>query len=234
MDMTDSVVGKRVAVMQPYFLPYAGYFRLFHEADEFVIFDCVQFPRRGRVHRTEIPGSGAEPAWLTLPLAHQPRETLIRDLSFAPGARAAFDERLERVRWLREGHGPAAARIIEHLYAPLDDVVDYLESGLRLVCELLGLSCDVTRSSSIGIPSSTRGPDRVLAVALARGATRYVNAPGGVGLYDPAAFRQHGIELRFLEPYAGPYRLLLPSLISGDPAAVAADVRATSRILTAG
>jgi hypothetical protein len=36
-----------VAVMQPYFMPYAGYFRLFAAADVFVLFDCVQFPRRG-------------------------------------------------------------------------------------------------------------------------------------------------------------------------------------------
>ena len=44
--------GKRIAVMQPYFFPYLGYFRLFSQADEFVIYDCVQMPRRGRVHRT--------------------------------------------------------------------------------------------------------------------------------------------------------------------------------------
>src|SRR5437763_13883565 len=32
---------KRVAVMQPYFFPYAGYFRLLMQTHEFVIFDCV-------------------------------------------------------------------------------------------------------------------------------------------------------------------------------------------------
>jgi hypothetical protein len=36
-----------VAIMQPYFIPYAGYFRLFAATDLFVIYDCVQFPRRG-------------------------------------------------------------------------------------------------------------------------------------------------------------------------------------------
>ena len=41
--------------MQPYLFPYAGYFRLLSQVDEFVIYDCVQFPRRGRVHRTEVP-----------------------------------------------------------------------------------------------------------------------------------------------------------------------------------
>ena len=47
---------KGVALMQPYFFPYAGYFRLFAAVDTFIIYDCVQFPRRGRVHRVEVPG----------------------------------------------------------------------------------------------------------------------------------------------------------------------------------
>ena len=87
---------KRVAVMQPYFFPYAGYFRLLHAVDDFVIFDCVQFPRRGRVHRTQVPGPTGQVEWLTLPLARHSRDTLIRDLAFAPDAR--------RPGSLRTGH----------------------------------------------------------------------------------------------------------------------------------
>jgi len=74
---------RRVAVMQPYFFPYAGYFRLFTHVDEFVIFDCVQFPRRGRVHRCEFVAANGTLEWLTLPLARQSRDVLIRDLEFA-------------------------------------------------------------------------------------------------------------------------------------------------------
>jgi hypothetical protein len=43
-----------IAVMQPYFIPYAGYFRLFAASDLFVIYDCVQFPRRGWVQRNRL------------------------------------------------------------------------------------------------------------------------------------------------------------------------------------
>ena len=48
--MTSSTM----AIMQPYFIPYAGYFRLFAASDLFVIYDCVQFPRRGWVHRNKL------------------------------------------------------------------------------------------------------------------------------------------------------------------------------------
>ena len=77
----------KVAVMQPYFYPYGGYFRLIAAVDLFILFDCVQFPRRGRVHRTEVPDGAGGRRWLTLPLAKQPQTTRIDHLAFAPGAR---------------------------------------------------------------------------------------------------------------------------------------------------
>ena len=54
--------------MQPYFVPYAGYFRLFAAADVFVAYDCVQFPRRGWVHRNRLPTATGMSDWLTLPV----------------------------------------------------------------------------------------------------------------------------------------------------------------------
>ena len=58
-----------IAVMQPYFVPHAGYFRLFAASDLFVVFDCVQFPRRGWVHRNRLPDAQGRARWLTLPLS---------------------------------------------------------------------------------------------------------------------------------------------------------------------
>lgn len=49
---------KRVAIMQPYFLPYLGYFQLMAAVDVFVLFDNVQFIRRGHIHRNRIKVSG--------------------------------------------------------------------------------------------------------------------------------------------------------------------------------
>ena len=71
--------------MQPYFFPYAGYFRLLAAADRFIILDTVQFPRRGWVHRNCVHKDGKE-NWITLPIKKCPRDTLIKDLKFRPDA----------------------------------------------------------------------------------------------------------------------------------------------------
>jgi WbqC-like protein family len=222
---------KRVAVMQPYFFPYAGYFRLFAVVDEFVIFDCVQFPRRGRVHRTEVPRSGTGREWLTLPLARQPRDVLIRELEFASGARAALDRRLAGLKWVETSAGPAASRLRAYLHGALGSPIDFLEEGLRLVADLLGLAPRLSRSSVLALDPALRGQDRVIAAASAVGATHYVNAPGGRELYDPAEFARAGIDLSFLCPYEGRFPHLLPALMGSDPQEIRADVLETTSLL---
>lgn len=221
----------RVAVMQPYLFPYAGYFRLFAAVDTFVIYDCVQFPRRGRVHRVEVPGAGGTPEWLTLPLAYHPRDTLIRDLRFGEGARERFDQRLARLPWIRSAAGPEAARVRDFLYAPFSSVVDYLEAGLRLVIEILALDAAISRSSALKLDPALRGQARVIAAARALRATRYVNAPGGQALYDPRTFRKSGIELAFLAPYEGRFRYMLPALMTEPAAEIRKDIDETTRLM---
>lgn len=202
--------------MQPYFFPYAGYFRLFASCDLFILYDCVQFPRRGRVHRCEVPGPSGSVEWLTLPLAHQPQDTLIRDLAFAGDARQSLDKRLARLPWLAGAHGEAAEAVRDHLHAPLGSVIDYLEQGLRLVTTLLGFPCRIVRSSQYAVAPELHGQQRILALCQAAGADHYVNSPGGRGLYDAATFAAHGIALRFLPDYSGRYHFLLPAL-AGEP-----------------
>jgi hypothetical protein len=220
----------RVAVMQPYFFPYAGYFRLFAAARTFVIFDSVQFPRYGRVHRTAVPGPGGAEEWLTLPLAYHALDTAIRDLTFAPAARATFDARLRRLAWVQAARGPSADRLRGYLAAPLCSVVAYLEAGLRLVAALLGFDVVLLRSSRLGLDPSLRGQARVIAAAAAVGARCYVNLSGGRGLYDEAGFAGAGMRLAFLPPYDGRYRHLLPALMTETADAVRADIDRTTRL----
>ncbi len=219
------MTGRTVAVMQPYFFPYAGYFRLFAACDLFVIYDCVQFPRRGRVHRCEVPGPAGSAEWLTLPLASQKREVLIRDLEFAADARAEFDRRLARLGWIARSRGPSAETIRKFLHAPFGSTIDYLEAGLRLVARELGLETEIVRSSAYGIGRELSGERRIIAIAKATGASRYINAPGGKVLYDSVTFGAASLELCFLAPYRGRFRHLLFDLMQEDPAIIAADVR---------
>jgi hypothetical protein len=213
-----------IAIMQPYFIPYAGYFRLFAASDLFVLYDCVQFPRRGWVHRNRLPDGAGTERWLTLPLERTARETLIRDLRFAPNAAATFAERLRTFPPLPRGV-PALTPVLDALHDVRGIPMDYLEGLLRQIVTYLGLPWNVIRSSTLDVPASIRGQARILEITRRLGARRYVNAPGGRGLYAPEAFAAAGVELAFLPDYAGPTSSILTRLLHEARDDVAAEIR---------
>lgn len=215
-----------VAIMQPYFMPYAGYFRLFAATDLFVIYDCVQFPRRGWVHRNRLPDANGNLAWLTLPLAKAPREILISEVRFSEDAPARMHDEMRRFPALS---GKALETDIVQAIAPKEArLVDYLERLLRTCCAKLRLPFAVIRSSTLGIGNDVRGADRIIAIAKSLGAKRYVNSPGGRELYDPAAFARHGLELFFLRDYEGPPTSILHRLLTEGTEPIGAEIRAQS------
>src|SRR4051812_5516674 len=189
-----------VAIMQPYFIPYAGYFRLFAASDLFVIYDCVQFPRRGWVHRNRMVGADGRECWLTLPLAKMARDVRIRDLAFSADADGILQERMRRIPLLATPR-QREPKIIQSLKDVIGTPVEYLERLLHEIVSWLGLRWHTIRSSSLNLPDSLHGQDRIIEIARRLGASQYVNAPGGRALYDPGRFASAGIELRFLEQY---------------------------------
>lgn len=203
-----------IAIMQPYFLPYAGYFRLIAQADLFVIYDCVQFPRRGWLHRNKLLDARGEEQWLTLPLIPAPQDVLIRDLAFPDDAVASLAERLRPF--------PVAARdgahtpLLDKVRRPEGAPVDYISGLLEQVCRTLDLPWSVVRSSSLEVPQTFRAQDRILEIARRLGATRYINAPGGRDLYDAETFAAAGIELSFLDPWTGAGGSILQRLADDD------------------
>ena len=188
----------RVAIMQPYFAPYVGYFRLFEAADLFVVYDCVQFPRRGRVHRNQLTDRLGRPQWLTLPLVKAPRDVLIRDLRID---RARFAEFLWS--WRRFPAFDSAHPVLRTFMHPSVNAVDYLERTLEATTALFNVTRPMIRSSALGIAAEHRGQDRVIEIAKTVKATHYVNAPGGRALYDASTFARHGLRLEFLSEYTG-------------------------------
>jgi hypothetical protein len=210
-----------VAVMQPYFMPYAGYFRLFSAADVFVMFDCVQFPRRGWVHRNRFALHDGGLDWLTLPVMKCPRETLIGELKFAPDAAARLAAGIQRFPELRKAS--AQRSVLLDLVTDIAEasMADYLCAQLASVAAMLGLSRSIVRSSELSIDPGAHGQARVIEITKAMGATRYINSPGGRDLYDAKAFAHHGIELKFLTPFRASSHSILTLLLADSAAAVA-------------
>lgn len=213
--------------MQPYFVPYAGYFRLFHTADTFVILDSVQFPRRGWVHRNRLTDHTGKLAWLTLPLVKGPQEMLIEDLEFPRDAQERLAEQLRRFpalgRSTATGH-PLVDRLSDLSGSP----VDFLVGLLRECCSALSLPFEVIRSSELDGLDQLRGHELIIAIAKRLDAGEYVNLAGGAALYEAEDFESHGIRLRILQDYRGSNESILGRLLAEPTQAIRDEILANA------
>ena len=215
----------RIAAMQPYFLPYAGYFRLFLNVDAFIVGDSFQYMRHGWVNRNRLYNELGQLAWLTVPLLHAPTVTEIRDKKFVPDVERKLQKQMRRFPACKSPR-PPAIRIAESVSRPRGSLADYLTSLLNLSCEVLGIQQPhVLKMSEILVPDGLRRQDKVLAICRALGANEYVNAPGGRDLYSHDIFARHGVSLHILPPYAGPMESILERLHTETPSALANEIR---------
>jgi hypothetical protein len=207
----------RIALMQPYFFPYIGYFQLMAACDLFVVYDDVQFIKGGWLNRNRILVNGS-PEWITLPVASAPHTLCIRDRSYLLHDRSAvrLPARIASA-YRRAPFVERTMRLVEEILCfPDANVAMFNTHLLRRVASHLGIFTPVALSSQIPKTCLLSKEERVLAICRAVGATSYVNAIGGRPLYSQRAFSQASIELKFLSCEAMPYAQLgeehVPSL----------------------
>ena len=190
-----------VAVMQPYFFPYLGYFQLLAHVDVFVVLDDTQYIQRSWINRNRILENGVA-AYLTLPVAGGSRRKMICEQPLhEPGSRQP--KLLKRVRraYHAAPHLDSVSALLEPLFPGDDETIAYFNvRALRALDEFLGLSTRLVVASERGYPRCRIAQERVIRICLEEGGTRYVNPirARSLGLYDQAAFSAAGLELSYL------------------------------------
>jgi len=196
-----------VAIMQPYFFPYIGYFQLLAASDLFVFYDDVQFIKGGWVNRNRVlVKGGAE--WITYPIAHASYSLPINARHYLVGDKLAtrMINRLRNAyRWAP--HFDETMTLVEEVMAvKTSNVADFNIHLLRVIAAHLGIRTAAITASSLGPKDVSLGAEQVVVDMCRRlGATHYVNAEGGRSLYHRGAFETHGIDLAFLQCDAQPY-----------------------------
>lgn len=191
--------------MQPYLLPYIGYFQLIGQVDNFVLYDDVKYTKKGWINRNRILQDG-HPVTITLPLKSSSDFLEIGQRRIADSFRAVallnkvanayrkapfFDE-----TW------PLLESILTH---EEPNLFGFLSNSIAAICAHLELGTQLLISSHIKIDPSLRGQDRVIALCRKIGATTYINPIGGKELYSQDAFGEARIRLQFLRSRLSPY-----------------------------
>lgn len=187
------MIGPVLAVHQPNFAPWLGWFAKAALADRFVLLDDVQFPKGSWVNRTHVLGPGGK-EYLTIPVKH-PGLSPIRDVRVADPDWAERHARKLRAYYHGAPGLDAALEVLGH------DVEDRLsavnEAVIRRASAALGIGTPFVRSSSLGL-GSLDPTDRHIALCRTFGARTYLSGQGASAYNDEARFREAGIALAYL------------------------------------
>ena len=186
-----------VAIHQPNYMPWLGYFAKLAQAELFVYLDDVQFSKNGYTNRVQVLNQGRR-HWLTVPVRVNLGDAID---SIAPAkpdwARSHRDSLANFYR-----KAPAFRTVwpdIDALYgrAPDGDLATINVFFVEALAEFLGLARESVRSSAIETAGKT-GDARLAAIVghLAPGGT-YLSGSGGKNYQKATSFEARGITLRY-------------------------------------
>ena len=211
------MVTMRIAITQPTYLPWLGYFDLIDQVDTFVVLDTVQFEKQSWQQRNRIK-TPTGLMWLTVPVAF--RGLLGQKIADVEIREAGFW--VKHVRSIEVNYGRASFfgeyfTQVSSILQDCDSEMLLVDLNLRLLgwfLEVLGIRTPVVRASSLG--QEGKRTELLANICQKLGATQYVS-PLGSAVYlldEMTAFRDCGVHVSF-QNYTHPeYRQLFPPFLS--------------------
>lgn len=192
--------------MQPYFVPYIGYWQLLNAVDKYVIYDDVNFIKGGWINRNRILMNG-EPRYFNLPMLGASPNKLINQVEVNQDGKL----RNRNLQIIKDAYKKApyfsqAFPIIEQiLLCQKTNLAENIVESIRIISDYLGIRTEIVISSSLQKDCSLKGQDKVISICKLLGATEYYNAIGGQSLYSFSDFEKEEIQLHFLKTEAIEY-----------------------------
>ena len=190
-----------IGIMQPYFMPYIGYFQLLNKVDQFIIYDNIEYTKKGWINRNMILTNGKIKT-ITLPLKKDSDFLNIRDRFLAD---SWLRDKKKIINLLKESYRKAPE--FKNIFPLLEFCINYenrnlfefIYHSIKAICDYLNLRTQIIISSSIPINKILKSQDKVLAICEKVEADEYINTIGGINLYNKDIFANKGIDLKFMK-----------------------------------
>lgn len=186
------------AIMQPYFLPYIGYFQLIAAVNLFIVYDNIKYTKKGWINRNRFLSNGRDEMF-SLPLKAGSDLLDIRERSLASDFNCNKLINQLAGAYRKAPYFKDAFPLIEQILRQKEEnLFQFLYLSIVSVCQYIGITTEIKISSDIPIDHALRNQEKVLALCKAAGTNIYVNAIGGIDLYSKEDFRSQRIELKFI------------------------------------
>ena len=196
----------KLALMQPYFFPYIGYFQLIHAVETFIIYDTVNYIKNGWIKRNRYLLNGTI-KYLSLSVSEASSHKLITDTYISDEERLHSKERISKTIQMAYSKAPRFNRIFPLLNTLIlneeQSIANYNTYILRELCSYLDVETEILQGSEVLTESPLTGQDRVIEICKTFKADHYINPIGGLDLYDRKSFNSQDIKLTFLKTSDG-------------------------------
>lgn len=199
----------RLAIMQPYFFPYLGYYSLIKKSDKFILFDTVQFIRHGWIERNRILKPTESWQYVAVPLVKKPQSTLIREMEIKNNEdwQGKLISQLVHYKKRAPFYRDTLSVIEDAINFNTNSIVKLNENILKKTCAYFGIPLDISVFSEMNliIDEVTHPGEWALHISKALNGKEYINPPGGIEIFKPEKFQNAGIGLKFLGNNLKPY-----------------------------
>lgn len=191
----------KIGIMQPYIFPYIGYFQLIHAVDKFVIYDNIQFTKKGWINRNRLLLNGKD-EYFTLPLKNDSDFLNVNERELS---KDWLKEKTKVLNKIKENYKKApyfnevfnlveTCFNFEHL-----NLFDFILNALKNTLNYLSIKTEIVVSSTLKINHSLKAEEKVIAICKEINAETYINPIGGLELYSKEHFLNEGIKLNFIK-----------------------------------
>jgi hypothetical protein len=189
----------KTAIMQPYFFPYIGYFQLINSVETFVIYDDVNYIKKGWINRNNILVNG-KPHLFSIALKEVSQNKKINEISVDDSNWKADLLKTITLSYKKAPFFQGAFPVIEDIILfDEKNLAKFLTHAIRKICSYLLIETNIVVSSEIEKDNTLKAQEKIIEICRKTDTTHYINAIGGMELYDKSDFSKYNINLQFIK-----------------------------------
>lgn len=189
-----------IGIMQPYFMPYIGYWQLMNAVNKYVIYDDVNFIKGGWINRNRILLNG-EAKFFNVQLKGASSNKLINQIGVTQDKEVINKNlRILEAAYKKAPYFDETFPMLKTiLLYETESLADYIMHSFEEIKKYLLIDTEFILSSELKKNNNLKGQEKILHICELLGAKKYYNAFGGQELYSFYAFKSRNIELNFLK-----------------------------------
>ena len=190
---------KKIAIMQPYFFPYIGYWQLINAVDIFVLYDDVNFIKKGWINRNNILLNKSKHL-ITIPLLNVSQNKHINECIISDDDKIINNIiKTINLAYRKAPYYNLVFPTLEKIIKTKGSISNLVLKSVLWIKEYLNIDTEIILSSSIGKNNELKGQDKIIEIVKKINGNHYINAIGGQELYDKEIFNNNEIKLNFIK-----------------------------------